>query len=59
VPIGEGGVLGELTLATEQAEGDRLEEARRKVLAELEEWRAKLIANEREIGQLRRAVEGV
>jgi hypothetical protein len=44
---------------TERAEGDRLEEARRKVLTELEDWRAKLITNEREIGELRRAVEGV
>jgi YEATS domain-containing protein 4 len=51
-------VLGELTQETERGEGERLEEARRKVLAELEEWRTKLIANEREIGQLRRAVEG-
>jgi len=57
VPLGVGGNIGELTLQTESHEGARLDEARLKILAEVEQWRARLIANEHQLSEMRKELE--
>lgn len=47
--LGGGGNFGEFTTQMEQEEGARLDEARNKTLAEIEQLRQKLIGNERDL----------
>ncbi|GAA94600.1 uncharacterized protein L969DRAFT_94614 [Mixia osmundae IAM 14324] len=54
LPLGVGGNIGELTLDTEAKEAAKLEEARKTVLTDLEELRATLIEQEKELADLRR-----
>lgn len=47
--LGGGGNFGEFSLEMEKQEGDRMEDARRKALAEIEEMRKTLVGHEKDL----------
>jgi hypothetical protein len=49
IPVGAGGSIGELSKETEEAEGMRLEVARKNILEQLEKMRSQLIEKEAEL----------
>ena len=53
-----GGIFGELSAETEAKEGEKIDAAKNSVVAELEEWRAKLIDYESQVKQLKQDIEG-
>ncbi|KAK4704866.1 YEATS domain-containing protein 4, partial [Phenoliferia sp. Uapishka_3] len=55
--MSQSGNIGEFSLDMEAEEGERLEEARKSALAEIELMRQKLISNEKELGGLRKEVD--
>lgn len=54
-----GGAFGELTLATEAKEGEKIESAQRSIATELQQWREKLAGYESEIKALKQDIEGI
>ncbi|GAA5928725.1 hypothetical protein JCM1841_001036 [Sporobolomyces salmonicolor] len=56
-PLSGGGNIGEFSQDMEKEEGDRLEEAKRKTLAQIEELRQQLVGHEAELAGLKKEVE--